>query len=447
MANPNVFAQYVAPVRSFTDYTQQLQQIDNQRLLGANLQQENAIKAAALVTAQRNAQLQARKDNAIASLVSQTAGNEDAYVSGLQKLGFFDEAQKLQKERGEVAKAGAETQAKALETKRKAFEYVIQGLQMANDPQTAAQMVSGAVAQGAMSMQQAQQFAAGIPQDPAQFAQWRAGTLRSILAAKDQLPKLEARDGGGANNFYSTDAVTGVSTLTRSDTKTMTPAERDAADRGWATINDARKERDKPTWDPTNQVWVNRATQTVTPGAGPDGKPMAGKATNATEDERKAAGWLAQADNAWKNMREVAFDANGNIKPAAQPGLNDAIAAIPSLGLGESIANSMRRPDRQKFIQASSSLSEALLRAATGAGVNESEAKQKIAELTPVFGESDETTKQKMAAIPMYLESLRTRAGRAAPSGYVVPPVPGAQGGPTIDPKKLMQEADRIIGL
>jgi hypothetical protein len=45
----------------------------------------------------------------------------------------------------------------------------------------------------------------------------------------------------------------------------------------------------------------------------------------------------------------------------------------------------MRGADRQKFMQGSSSLSEALLRAATGAGVNKDEAAQKIQELTPVF--------------------------------------------------------------
>ena len=74
----------------------------------------------------------------------------------------------------------------------------------------------------------------------------------------------------------------------------------------------------------------------------------------------------------------------------------------------------MRGEGRQKFIQSSSSLSEALLRAATGAGVNESEARQKIQELTPLFGEAESVTKQKMDAIPLYIESLKVRAGPGA---------------------------------
>jgi hypothetical protein len=92
--------------------------------------------------------------------------------------------------------------------------------------------------------------------------------------------------------------------------------------------------------------------------------------------------------------------------------------------IGEGSAALARSTDRQKFRQAASSLSEALLRAATGAGVNQDEAKQKLEELTPLFTDDDDTRKQKLAAIPVYLDSLKSRAGRAAPSGYQVPQPP-----------------------
>ena len=95
--------------------------------------------------------------------------------------------------------------------------------------------------------------------------------------------------------------------------------------------------------------------------------------------------------------------------------------ALPVVGGG----GATRGPERQKFVQAGASLSEALLRAATGAGQNENEAKQKIEELTPTYFDEPDTIKQKLAAIPMYLQSLQARAGRAAPKDYTVPPVPG----------------------
>lgn len=130
-----------------------------------------------------------------------------------------------------------------------------------------------------------------------------------------------------------------------------------------------------------------------------------------TEDQGKATGWLVQAENAYKNMMKVGRDANGKPTSAAKPGFNDALEAVPGMG---GLANSMRGADRQQFMQSSSSLSEALLRAATGAGVNRDEAAQKVKELTPQFGEAESVTQQKYAAIPLYIESLKVRAGPGA---------------------------------
>lgn len=157
---------------------------------------------------------------------------------------------------------------------------------------------------------------------------------------------------------------------------------------------------------------VVRASPVMAPGGGVT--PLVGKnPDNMTEDQAKATGWLVQAQNAYANMMK-AINPNTGTPSAARPGFNDALAAIPSFGATEAIANTMRSSDRQKFMQASSSLSEALLRAATGAGVNKDEAAQKVKELTPVAGESEETTAQKLASIPLYLKSLEIRAGAGA---------------------------------
>lgn len=143
--------------------------------------------------------------------------------------------------------------------------------------------------------------------------------------------------------------------------------------------------------------------QITKPGGESIVKPQAVSAP--TEDERKAAGWVAQADNAWKNMQSV-LSRNPS---GAKQGFLEA-------NLPEGMANMVRSEDRQLFLQAASSFSEAALRAATGAGVTEIEAKQKIRELTPVIGDSPAVVRQKLASIPVYLESLKTRAGRALTS-------------------------------
>jgi Sec-independent protein translocase protein TatA len=139
--------------------------------------------------------------------------------------------------------------------------------------------------------------------------------------------------------------------------------------------------------------------------------PLMGSGKKMTEDQGKATGWLVQAQNAFENLKSVGLDEKGAPTSAARPGILDSIGNIPGL---DGIANSFRSADRQKFIQAASSLSEALLRAATGAGYNREEGLQKIREITPIFGEDPSVTQQKIAAIPLYIESLRVRAGPGA---------------------------------
>lgn len=154
------------------------------------------------------------------------------------------------------------------------------------------------------------------------------------------------------------------------------------------------------------------------------------KATNSqpTEDERKAAGWYFQADNARRNMAGVIAKNPG----AAYPTVPERMAGFVP-GVGGDIQNSLRPEDRQKFVQAASSMSEALLRAATGAGINAFEADQKVKELVPQLGDKSGVVKQKMDAYEMYMSSLKTRAGRAIPGN-----APGAPaGGGNDDPLGL----------
>lgn len=198
--------------------------------------------------------------------------------------------------------------------------------------------------------------------------------------------------------------------------KTMTPGEKASNALGWSNNAISRErlalDRDgggQLVETPEGYVRVgkdNRATAIMAPGAGV--RPLMGKGTNMTEDQAKASGWLVQAQNAYGNM----LGAIRSDPSSARPGVNDALAQIP--GIGAPIANTLRGTDRQKFMQGASSLSEALLRAATGAGINQYEAEQKVAEITPKYGDSDEVVAQKMAAVPLYLESLKLRAGPGA---------------------------------
>lgn len=142
------------------------------------------------------------------------------------------------------------------------------------------------------------------------------------------------------------------------------------------------------------------------------GGPVMPKASQAqpTEDERKAAGWYAQAFNARRNMSNIV-----ELDPtASSPTLKEAVLdKLPFWG--DELANNVRPENRQMFVQAASSMAEALLRAATGAGINESEAQQKVNELVPVLGDKPGVIKQKLDSYDVYMAALRARANRALP--------------------------------
>ena len=147
---------------------------------------------------------------------------------------------------------------------------------------------------------------------------------------------------------------------------------------------------------------------TFIPGGPAD--PVTKSGGTPSEDERKAAGWFFQADNARRNMENVVKRNPGAAYPTV---VERGTGAIPLFG--EDIANKLRPEDRQMFVQAAGSMAEALLRAATGAGVNESEARQKVAELVPQLGDKPGTVKQKTDSYGVYMNSLQARAGRALP--------------------------------
>lgn len=176
----------------------------------------------------------------------------------------------------------------------------------------------------------------------------------------------------------------------------------DAQDKGWEVKESSG-----------GLVRVNKYTGEVAPitmgGQAVQGKPAGGG--NASEDERKAAGWASQMELAKAQIRDVL----AKDKTAADKGI------LESLAPGELLSRQAMSENRKRYVDAISSLSEAALRAATGAGINESEARQKIAELSPVYGDSEAIIADKMARMDMYIQSVTGRAGRA--QGSIVKPV------------------------
>lgn len=220
----------------------------------------------------------------------------------------------------------------------------------------------------------------------------------------DVAEKLQQVDIGGAQQLVN--PFTGQ--VVTSTAKSATPGERLTASTAANRLAFDIGQANRPAFNAEAGGYILPVNKT-----NPQGGvlPVPGISKKLTEDQAKATGWLVQAEQAFENLKKVGIDQNGQLTAAARPGIGDAIANIPGLS---GVGNYLRTANRQQFNQATSSLGEALLRAATGAGVNKDEAKQKIEELTPVFGEDPATSAQKIAAIPAYIETLRVRAGGGA---------------------------------
>lgn len=247
--------------------------------------------------------------------------------------------------------------------------------------------------------------------------------LMGVASGPQQLAKIEGQNllsnvflegGGGISTTEQ-----GRADIRQSDASAA--ASRASAANSYASADSTRRRAALA----ENQFALQRAGQWNPGGAGGGAAGGAGggaAAVKTTEDERKAAGWLGQATRALENMDAVMYqrDSAGNIKRDAkgQPLMSgaDTPGFLERYSPSDELANWSMSPDRQRYSNAAGSLSEALLRAATGAGINESEAKQKVVELTPQRGDSLAVREQKMAGARGYLEDLRLRAGRALPA-------------------------------
>ena len=363
----------------------------------------NALNTAKLGEYQQGLQ----RSEQLRNMLSSGAGSDQ-----LMKGGFLKEGMDLAKNNADVGNINAEETGRRVESFAKKAAIMRSSIGSVPTPQAAARYMQQAFADPDMGpvMKQfgtLEDALSEIPSNPNDFRNWQMqaseGIGKLVDHAEEQRTQAEnernnkAQRGIAARNASTAE---GQLVVSRQRLKLDQQAPKGHYDSERGTVTDLR----------------TGVAQPVTMG----GQPLAprAKAVAATEDERKAVGWFNQADNAWKNMQAAMGGVDpktGGFKNAdvARPGIADAIAAVPSFGIGEVVGNTLRSPERQKFNQGASSLSEAILRAATGAGVNRDEALQKVRELTPVFGEDSSTTKQKMDSIPMYLNSLKQRAGRA----------------------------------
>jgi hypothetical protein len=366
--------------------------------------------------------------------------DRNALLSGAASRGLGSRIPGLQKGFADQDKSTAEAKKTSIETQAAGAKLISDAMaRLASNPNVTHQDVINLVSQfpaDVISPDQTAQIVRTLPPGPQLRQTLLMYGANADARLKALTPELQAVNLGGTTQMVDKNALTNPGVAGQSFKQTQSPesiASNAVAMRG-QNMADARAREttaatmSKPfevTGENGQPVLVQQDKQgNITPVAGFSPKGMG--ATKLTEDQGKATGWLSQATNAYGNMQATLSATPG----AAKPGLADAVGSIPGLGAA---GNAMRSEGRQKYMQSASSMSEALLRAATGAGVNKDEALQKVQELTPQFGDSDAVIKQKMDAIPVYIESLKVRAG---PGAKQVPEIMAkAKGGANAGPK------------
>lgn len=139
--------------------------------------------------------------------------------------------------RGEaVARAGAAINKEQLDSAVKRYELMGQVFgYVKNNPtlDNAIAAIDSLAQNGVLTPQAAAQAKAQAAADPSKIGEHATRLYTQALSAKDQLPKLEAKDFGGTVGVLSIDPVTGEAKQTYTQTKTISP---DAAAQVGATM-------------------------------------------------------------------------------------------------------------------------------------------------------------------------------------------------------------------
>lgn len=413
MADPNIFAQYLKPVRSVADYQADAdaQDLRQQQLIGA--QRQNAL--AALTAQQTQAQLAdaADKRNALQAIYQRLGPNskpDDMEAALMSDPRFMEQGIALQKHRVDVEKTRSEAQAKTAESLAKAMQ--IQG-------QLAQQVLANPTREVAMAAVDAMERTAqhlGLPmrfeqtraqimaaQSPEELKRW-AGA--SALSAKELLPHIQNFGAGDRQVTQAVDPVTGQVREVNS-----TPIGVSANTRETQAGEDRRQglrlaqEKDLAGQAVTYQQDGNgnivalpskvapgtmvRASQVAAPGAGL--QPLQGKDAGMNEGQANALAFASRM----KASHDILTSLDGKYSPAAvntTQGLESVYGLGGVLGGGANMALS---DEGQRASQAQRDFINAILRRESGAAISASEFANANKQYFPQAGDSKAVIEQK----------------------------------------------------
>lgn len=226
MADANIFQQYLQPVRSVQDFSNDLDK-----------QEQNGLSLAASRLTNQTAQQGFADDQAYRQAVKDSGGDTNKLVRALNSMGLAKKAQEIQqfgltnaKTQAETALAnahagnfGAQTDKTNFDTRIAKSDQAIKDISAFSHPDEARANLQAHIQAGDIDPVKGQAMLASIPQDPAQFPAWQLNMLRGIMSAKDQMA-LQVPDANTVANNNTSIKTTGMNNATSVQTNAATQA-------------------------------------------------------------------------------------------------------------------------------------------------------------------------------------------------------------------------------
>ena len=217
-ADANIFQQYLNPVKSVQEYSADLdkQQLNQLQLIAQGRQNDLQGMTVQQQIDDRNALQRAASgwnsnttpDQRIAALRNSGSPALMTQADALEKQ-WMDR----QKTTADIGKVTADTQASQFKTGLDKQKSAVTQMASFSNPQHAISSLNDAVANGSMPPQVAQLMQTSMPQDPAQFDQWKlrmvVGMIDPDKMAEFLKPHLQTINAGNAQVQQAVDPITG----------------------------------------------------------------------------------------------------------------------------------------------------------------------------------------------------------------------------------------------
>jgi hypothetical protein len=372
----------------------------------------------------------ARDQKALSLLYQQNVGSDGSIDSkglirqaagaglGYKVPGLYKEAAERDKATLDQRSSQQKYSAESFDLQKKKAQFASSTLLgMINDPglslESVTSTIKGLGGSGHYTPEEVTKGLEALPKDPTQLRPYLVAAARKNQELQQHLdlykPDVAGVDTGAEQIFVDKNPNTNPKWNVPIQ-KQLTPAQ----------ILEDRRVRELAT--PGSVIEDAKGNQYVLPRGAPgqepvkltvDGKPLTtgeggkgGKPPSA--EERKAANWLVDARSGYDQMHRALL-ADPKVHSL---GWQDALEKVPSFGFAAEMAQAARSPERKAFLNGMQRARSAFLRAATGAGFSENEAKDSFTYM-PSPGDGPVQTKEKMELILDKMRAFELMAGRS----------------------------------